>query len=49
MTLIAELAAPRQSFIPHVYAGSITHTGITEIQVGGFLTFVLDVHHFEQV
>jgi uncharacterized protein YaaQ len=49
MDLIADLAAPRQSFIPHVYTGTITHTGLTEIQVGGFQTFVLNIDHFEQV
>jgi uncharacterized protein YaaQ len=49
MKVIAELAAPRSSFIPHVYAGTITHTGLTEVQVGGFVSFVLDVDHFEQV
>jgi uncharacterized protein YaaQ len=49
MKVIAELAAPRQSVIPHFYAGSIAHTGLTEVQVGGFQSFVLNVDHFEQV
>jgi uncharacterized protein YaaQ len=49
MKVIADLAALRQSFVPYSYAGSITSTGFAEVQVGGFLSFVLDVDHFEQV
>jgi uncharacterized protein YaaQ len=49
MQIIAELAARRQSFIPHTYAGDISLSGLVEVQVGGFETFVLDIDHFEQV
>jgi uncharacterized protein YaaQ len=49
MKIIADLAAPRQSFIPYTYEGNLNLTGIAEVQVGGFLSFVLDVDHFEQV
>ena len=49
MKVIADLASPRQSFIPYTYQGDPNLTGIAEVQVGGFLSFVLDVDHFEQV
>ena len=49
MRVIANLAAPRQSFIPLNRDGNMSLTGFAEVQVGGFLTFVLDVDHFEQV
>jgi len=49
MGVIAELAARHPSFVPYAYAGSTPIYGLTEVPAGGFLTFVLDVHHFEQV
>lgn len=49
MRIITELASQRQSFVPYTYEGTITSTGIAEVQVGGFLAFVLDVDQFEQV
>jgi uncharacterized protein YaaQ len=49
MTVIAELAAPRQSYMPYTYEGSVTSAGFAEVQVGGFLSFVLDIEQFEQV
>lgn len=49
MAVIADLAARHPSFVPYAYAGSTPIVGVTEVQVGGFLTFVLDIHHFEQV
>jgi uncharacterized protein YaaQ len=47
--VIAELAARHPTFVPYAYAGSTPIVGVTEVQAGGYLTFVLDVDHFEQV
>lgn len=50
MNMIAELAAPRQSFVPYTFAGATGIIGgFTEVPVGGFQSYVLDIHHFEQV
>ena len=49
MKTIAELASPRQSYLPYTYEGIPPLIGVTEAQVGGFLSYVLDVDHFEQV
>lgn len=49
MKVIADLAALRQSFVPHTYAVNMSLAGLIEVQVGGFMAFVLDVDHFEQV
>ncbi len=49
MKVIADLASLRQSFLPYSYEGNITTTGFAEVEVGGFTSFVLNVHHFEQV
>ena len=49
MKVIADLASLRQSFMSMTYADHLPHTGIIEVQVGGFQCFVLDVDHFEQV
>lgn len=49
MKVIADLAALRQSFLPYSYEGNITSTGFAEVQVGGYLSFVLNVDYFEQV
>ena len=49
MKVIADLAAPRYSFVPSAHAGYTPLTGFAEVQVGGFLTYVLDIDHFEQV
>lgn len=49
MKLIAELAPRRQSVVPYVYGGYLSPADFTEVEVGGFLSFVLDVDHFEQV
>jgi uncharacterized protein YaaQ len=49
MKMIADLAALRQSFIPYTHGGNTPLAGFTEVQVGGFLSFVLAVDHFEQV
>ncbi|MCC6804320.1 MAG: cyclic-di-AMP receptor [Anaerolineae bacterium] len=49
MKIVADLASVRQSFMPYTYEGTLPLTGIAEIQVGGFLAFVLNVDRFEQV
>ncbi len=49
MKVVADLAAPRQSFIPYTFEGDLSLAGIAEVQVGGFLCFVLNIDHFEQV
>ncbi|MFN8449832.1 MAG: cyclic-di-AMP receptor [Anaerolineae bacterium] len=49
MKVIADLASPRQSFLPYTYEGNLPLTGVAEVQVGGFQSFVLNVDHFEQV
>ena len=49
MKVIADLATLRQSFVPLTYAGDMSLASLIEVQVGGFLSFVLDVDHFEQV
>ncbi len=49
MKVIADLAAPHQSVIPYIHDGNTPLTSFTEVQVGGFLSFVLNVDHFEQV
>jgi len=49
MKVIADWAALRPHFIPATYDTHIVPTSFTEVQVGGFLSFVLDVDHFEQV
>ncbi|MBZ0301657.1 MAG: cyclic-di-AMP receptor [Anaerolineae bacterium] len=49
MQVITDLAALRQTFVPYTYAADMSLAGLVEVQVGGFLSFVLDVVHFEQV
>ena len=49
MAMIAELAPRRQSLVPYAYSGGTPFDGYAEVQVGGFLTYVLDIDHFEQV
>jgi uncharacterized protein YaaQ len=49
MKVIAELAPLRQSVIPYAYGGHLSLADFVEVEVGGFLSFVLDVDHFEQV
>jgi len=48
MKLISDLAVPHPHFIPATYNGTVIPTSFAEIQVGGFLSFVLNVDHFEQ-
>jgi uncharacterized protein YaaQ len=49
MKIVADLAALRPHFVPATYNGSVIPTGFAEVQVGGFLSFVLNVEQFEQV
>jgi uncharacterized protein YaaQ len=49
MKTIADFAAPRQSPVTLTYAGDVSLASYVEVQVGGFLSFVLDVDQFEQV
>ena len=47
--VITDLAALRQTVVPFSHTGGMSFTGLIEVQVGGFLSFVLDIDHFEQV
>lgn len=49
MKIIAEQAAPRPSIIPYAYTSGLPFTTPIEVQVGGYMTFVVKVEHFEQV
>jgi uncharacterized protein YaaQ len=49
MKLIAELARLRPSHLPVTYAGDMSLASLVEVEVGGFLAYVLDVDQFEQV
>jgi|SRR4051794_24817465 len=49
MKIIADLAAVRPHFVPAIYNGNVIPAGFSEVEVGGFLSFVLNVDHFEQV
>jgi uncharacterized protein YaaQ len=46
MKIISDLGALRQAVVPYSNAGLISPI---EVQVGGFISFVLDIDHFEQV
>ena len=47
--VISDLAALRQTLVPVSHTGGMSFTGLIEVQVGGFMSFVLDIDHFEQV
>jgi uncharacterized protein YaaQ len=49
MKVISELAALRQAVASYAYNSSIPLASLVEIQVGGFMSFVLDIDHFEQI
>ncbi len=49
MQVIADLAARRQGFVAYTYASEAPLAGVTQVEVGGFLSFVLAIDHFEQV
>ncbi|MBI1280766.1 MAG: hypothetical protein GC179_21760 [Anaerolineaceae bacterium] len=47
--IISELAATRQAVASYAYNSSIPLASLVEIEVGGFMSFVLNIDHFEQV
>jgi uncharacterized protein YaaQ len=49
--LISPIAMKRPGVVPYAYAnpGNASVASFMEVEVGGFLSFVLDVDHFEQV
>ncbi len=47
--IIAEQAAPRQGFVTYTYYSSMPVTNLVDVPIGGYLTFVLNIDHFEQV
>ena len=49
MKVISDLAALRQAVASYAYTGSMPLASLIEVQVGGFMSFVLDIDHFEQV
>ena len=46
---IAEQAAPRGEIVPYPHDSTTAFASPVEVQVGGYITFVIDVDHFEQV
>lgn len=49
MKTITELASPHPGVVPYAHAGSMPLTSFIEVEMGGFVSFVLDIDHFEQV
>jgi len=49
MKIIGELAIPRQAVVPYGYSVSVPLPGLVEVSIGGYLAFVLNINHFEQV
>jgi uncharacterized protein YaaQ len=50
ITTITELASPHPGFFPYAHTPpGIPPTSFIEVTVGGFMAFVLDIEHFEQV
>src|SRR5262249_55169838 len=49
--IISQIAARRPGVVPYAYANPVNASvaSFMEVEVGGFLSFVLDVEHFEQV
>lgn len=47
--LITDMASTRNSVAAYPHGGIAPVTGYVEVQVGGFMSFVLNVDHFEQV
>jgi len=50
--LITQMASKRPGVVPYAYANlasSASTSSFIEVEVGGFLLFVLDIDHFEQV
>lgn len=49
MKLIAALASPHPGIFPYAHTAAVPLPSFIEVNVGGFLSFVLDIDHFEQV
>lgn len=49
MKIITEIASLRETVVPFTPDSSIPMTSLVEVQAGGFMSFVLDIDHFEQV
>ena len=49
MKVISDMAAVRQTVASYAYTGSMPIASLIEVQVGGFMSFVLNIDHFEQV
>lgn len=49
MKIVAELAVRRQALVPYAHPGMVPFTNLVEAELGGYLSFVLDIDHFEQV
>lgn len=47
--IVSETAAVRTSFAPYAQAGIMPGASYIEVEVGGYITFVLNIDHFEQV
>lgn len=49
MKLITNIASPHPGIFPYAHTTSMPPTSFIEVNVGGFLAFVLELNHFEQV
>lgn len=49
MQVITSIASPHPGIFPYAHTAGVPATSFIEVNVGGFLAFVLDIDHFEQV
>ena len=49
MKIIQEQGAVHSAVVPYAHAGGIPLTSFIEVELGGYISFVLNVNHFEQV
>jgi uncharacterized protein YaaQ len=49
MKVITELASLRQGVVSYAYNSGIPIASLVEVEVGGFMSFVMNIDHFEQV
>ena len=49
MKVVADVAGPRQTYISLTHEGEPSLAGIAGVVVGSYVSFVLEVDHFEQV
>jgi uncharacterized protein YaaQ len=49
MKIVTDLASVRQEVVSYAANSSIPLPSLAEVQVGGFMSFVLDIDHFEQI